>query len=61
LLILFNIELVNNSQRQVDISNEQISRTEKQVEAGAVARGNLYDIQAQGAGEEANLIANKNN
>jgi len=60
LLILFNIELVNNSQRQVDISNEQISRTEKQVEAGAVARGNLYDIQAQGAGEEANLIANKN-
>ena len=60
LLILFNIELVNNSQRQVDISNEQISRTEKQVEAGAVARGSLYDIQAQGAAEEANLIANKN-
>jgi len=60
LLILFNLELVNNSQRQVDISNEQIARTEKQVEAGAVARGSLYDIQAQGAGEEANLIANKN-
>ena len=60
LLILFNIELVNNSQRQVDISNEQITRTEKQVEAGAVARGSLYDIQAQGAGEEANLITNKN-
>ncbi len=60
LLILFNIELVNNSQRQVDISDEQIARTEKQVEAGAVARGSLYDIQAQGAGEEANLIANKN-
>lgn len=60
LLILFNLELVNNSQRQVDISNEQITRTEKQVEAGAVARGSLYDIQAQGAGEEANLITNKN-
>jgi len=60
LLILFNIELVNNSQRQVDISNEQIERTEKQVEAGAVARGSLYDIQAQGASEEANLITNKN-
>ena len=60
LLILFNLELVNNSQRQVDISNEQIDRTEKQVEAGAVARGSLYDIQAQGASEEANLIANKN-
>lgn len=60
LSILFNIELVNNSQRQVDISSEQISRTEKQVDAGAVARGSLYDIQAQGAGEEANLITNKN-
>jgi len=60
LLILFNIELVNNSQRQVNISNEQIARTEKQVEAGAVARGSLYDIQAQGASEEANLITNKN-
>ncbi len=61
LLILFNIELVNNSQRQVDISKEQIERTEKQVEAGAVARGSLYDIQAQGAGEEANLVNAKNN
>jgi len=61
LLILFNIELVNNAQRQVDISKEQIERTEKQVEAGAVARGSLYDIQAQGASEEANLVNAKNN
>lgn len=60
LLILFNLELVNNAQRQVDISKDQMSRTEKQVEAGAVARGALYDIQAQAAGEEANLISNKN-
>lgn len=60
LLILFNLELVNSSQRQVDISQQQIERTEKQVDAGAVARGNLYDIQAQGASEEANLITNKN-
>jgi outer membrane protein len=61
LLILFNIELVNNAQRQVDISKQQIARTEKQVEAGAVARGSLFDIQAQGASEEANLVNSKNN
>ncbi len=61
LLILFNIELVNNAQRQVDISKEQIDRTEKQVEAGVLARGNLYDIQAQGANDEANLITARNN
>jgi outer membrane protein len=61
LSILFNLELANNAQRQVDITNEQIDRTRKQVEAGAVAKGNLYDIQAQGASEEANLINAKNN
>ncbi len=60
LLILFNLELVNNAQRQVDISKEQMDRTEKQVDAGAMARGALYDIQAQAAGEEANLISGKN-
>lgn len=61
LSILFNIELVANAQRQVDISREQISRTEKQVDAGALAKGSLFDIQAQNANEEANLITAKNN
>jgi len=60
LLILFNIDLVNNAQRQVEITQEQIDRTKKQVEAGAIARGSLYDIQAQGANEEANLVNAKN-
>lgn len=61
LSILFNIELVNNAQRQVDMSREQIERTRKQVEAGAVAKGSLYDIEAQEAADEANLINAKNN
>ena len=61
LSILFNIELVANAQRQVEISKDQINRTEKQVEAGALARGSLYDIQAQNANEEANLVTAKNN
>lgn len=60
LQILFNIELVKNAQRQVDISKEQIERTTKQVEAGAVARGSLFDIEAQGAADEANLVSTKN-
>ncbi len=60
LLILFNIELANNAQRQVDISKEQIARTSKQVEAGAVSRGSLFDIEAQGAADEANLVSAKN-
>lgn len=61
LQILFNIELANNAQRQVDISTEQIDRTKKQVDAGAIAMGSLYDIEAQGAVDEANLVSAKNN
>jgi outer membrane protein len=61
LQILFNIELVNNAQRQLDISNQQLDRTSKQVEAGAVAKGSLFDIQAQAASDEANLINANNN
>lgn len=60
LQILFNIELVNNAERQVETSQDQINRTTKQVEAGAVAKGSLYDIQAQGASEEANLVSAQN-
>ena len=61
LQILFNLELVKNAERQVEISKEQIERTQKQVDAGAVARGSLFDIEAQGASEEANLVSAKNN
>ena len=60
LLILFNIELANNAQRQVDISVEHIDRTKKQVDAGAISRGSLYDIEAQGAADDANLVSAKN-
>ncbi len=61
LQILFNLELMNNAQRQVDISAEQVERTKKQVEAGALARGSLYDIEAQAASDEATLVSTKNN
>lgn len=60
LQILFNIELAKNAERQVGISTQQIERTKKQVDAGAVARGSLYDIEAQGAAEEANLVSANN-
>jgi len=61
LQILFAIEQVKNAERQVETSKDQINRTSKQVEAGVAARGSLYDIQAQGASEEANLVTAQNN
>ena len=60
LQVLFNIELVKNAEWQVEITNLQIDRTKKQVEAGTVARGNLLDIEAQGASEKANLVSARN-
>jgi outer membrane protein len=60
LQILFNIEQVGNAKRQVEISQKQIERTKKQVEAGTVARGNLLDIEAQGANDQVNLVNAQN-
>lgn len=60
LQILFNIEQVNNAKRQVEISRKQIDRTKKQVEAGTLARGNLLDIEAQGANDQVNLVNAQN-
>lgn len=60
LQILFNIELVHNAKRQVEISNKQIERTKKETAAGTVARGNLLDIEAQGANDQVNLVKAQN-
>lgn len=60
LQILYNIEQVKNAKRQVEISEKQIDRTKKQVEAGTVARGNLLDIEAQGANDKVNLVNAQN-
>ncbi len=60
LQILYNIEQVSNAKRQVEISQKQIDRTKKQVEAGTVAKGNLLDIEAQGANDQVNLVNAQN-
>jgi outer membrane protein len=60
LQILFSIELVKTAQDQVDITAQQISRTQKLVDAGTLAKGDLLDIQSQGAREEVNLINAEN-
>ncbi len=60
LQILFNIEQVHSARRQVEISKKQIERTKKETVAGTVARGNLLDIEAQGANDEVNLVNAQN-
>ena len=56
LQILLNKELVTVTASQLQTTIEQIDKTQKMVEAGSLARGNLLEIQAQAAREELQLI-----
>ncbi len=56
LQILLNRELVTATVSQVDMTKQQINRTQKLVDAGSLARGNLLDIEAQAAREELQLV-----
>jgi len=60
LQILLNKELVTANENQVNITRQQIEKTNKLVDAGSVARGNLLQIEAQAAQEEVSLINTKN-
>jgi len=60
LSILFNHELLLVAEKQIEVTKKQIDRTTKLVEAGALPRGDLLEIQAQGAIEEGNLINAQN-
>lgn len=61
LQVLFAKEAVNVALPQLDISIEQLERTEKLVEAGTLPKGDLLDIQATFANDEQNVIVTKNN
>lgn len=59
--ILFNHEMLMVAQTQIDVTRLQIDRTSKLVDAGTLPRGDLLEIQSQGATEESNLISAENN
>jgi len=52
LQVLFSDELLTVAVNQVGISQIQVERTRKLVDAGALAKGNLLQLQAQLAGDE---------
>jgi outer membrane protein len=60
LQILLNNELVATTASQVELTQQQIDRARKLVDAGSLARGNLLDIEAQAAREELQLITLQN-
>ncbi len=60
LQVIYNQEMKLVSEQQIKMSNVQLDRTKKLVEAGSLAQSNLYDMQAQLATDEYNLT-NANN
>ncbi len=56
LRILFHMEMLEASRRQLEITRQQIERTQKLVNAGNVARGDLLKIEAQAASEQVEVI-----
>lgn len=59
--VLFNKEAVNVAKPQLEISIEQLNRTNKLVEAGTLPKGDLLEIQATLATDEQNVIITENN
>lgn len=58
--ILFAEELEVVSQAQIEVTQQQIDRTQQLVDAGSLARGALFEIEAQIAREELQLVNNHN-
>ena len=58
--VLFGKEAVNVAIPQVEITQEQLARTNQLVEAGTIPRGDLLDVEATLASDEQNLIITQN-
>ncbi len=60
LSIMFNQELLAVTRSQLEITGQQVERTNKMVDAGKLAKGNALELQAQYASEELNVVNAEN-
>ena len=58
--VLFNLELLETAQDQLEITTQQEDRTRKLVNAGSLAKGDLLEIQAQKSNEELQIVNSEN-
>lgn len=58
--VMFNEELLLVAQQQLEVTTEQLGRTQKLVDAGSLPAGNVYDVQAQLASNELQIINMEN-
>lgn len=60
LQILYNRDLVSNSETQVNLSKQQVAKAEKNLEVGNITKGDLFEIKAQLARDEYTLTNAQN-
>lgn len=58
--VMFNEELLIIAQDQLDVTTQQMDRTQKLIDAGSLPKGNLYDVQAQLASDELQVVNMEN-
>ncbi len=61
LQILFDKELLGVAEEQYKVTNQQVERTKKLVDAGSQAMGSYLEIKSQAAKEALNVTQQKNN
>src|ERR1700756_2131706 len=61
LQVVYSTELLKVAEQQVNISQQQLDRTQKLVDAGATAMSSFYDIKAQLATDQYGLVTAQNN
>ena len=60
LQILFSKELLSIAESQLGITQQQVDRTRRLVEAGSLPQGNLLEIKAQEASDQLRVVNSKN-
>ncbi len=60
LQILYGRENLSSKKRQVELTKKQVQRTEKLVEAGTLAKGDLFNMKAQLASDESQKVKAEN-
>jgi outer membrane protein len=58
--ILYSEELIGIDENQMTITNQQIERSKKLMESGRLAKGALFESEAQLAAEELQLVTDQN-
>ena len=60
LQVLLDQELLQEAKDQHEVTAQQVEKTQKMVDAGSLAKGNLYDVQAQEANDAVNIVNAEN-